>query len=114
MKNNRIVKRTRFTYSTRSNKLRVTKTPGNKLNALKRKKRKTNRMCPIFTQKIKGVNVPGSRRFKIFSKKSKTVSRAYGGCLSLQAIKKNVIKSFLIEEKKLAKKVLALNREKSS
>ena len=114
MKNNRIVKRTRFTYSTRSNKLRIIKTPGNKLNALKLKKKKSNKICPIFTQKIKGVNCPGSRRFKSFSKKSKTVSRPYGGYLSLQAIKRNIIKSFLIEEKKLAKKVSALNKEKSS
>jgi len=114
MKTNRIVKRSSFTYSTKSNKTRVIKTPGNNLNSLKLKKKKSHRLCPIFTQKIKGVNCPGSRRYNSSSKKSKTVSRAYGGCLSLQAIRQNITKSFLIEEKKLAKKVLALNNGKFS
>ena len=114
MKTNRVAKRTSFSYSTNSNKIRVIRTPGNNLNSLKLKKKKSSRFCPIFTQKIKGVSCPGSRRYNSSSKKSKTVSRAYGGCLSLQAIRQNITKSFLIEEKKLAKKVLALNNSKSS
>jgi len=48
------------------------------------------------------------------SKRKKTISRAYGGCLSIQALKKNITKAFLIEEKKLAKKVLKLSKKNTT
>lgn len=112
MKNNRVIKRSSFSYSTKSNKTRVIRTPGNKLKTLKLSKKKSPRFCPIQSNKIKGVNIPGSRRFENSLKKCKQVSRVYGGCLSIQALKQNITKAFLLEEKRLAKKVLNLSKKK--
>jgi|Transcript_21579 large subunit ribosomal protein L34e len=114
MKNNRFVKRSSFSYSTKSNKIRVIRTPGNRLNTLNMIKKKSSRTCPIEKTKINGLTIPGSRRYSNLSKKNKTISRPYGGCLSIHALKKNIIKAFLIEEKKLAKKVLRLNKKKNT
>lgn len=111
MKNNRVVKRGSFSYSTKSNRTRIIRTPGNTLNVLKLNKKKSRRICPIQKNKIEGLAVPGSRRFTNSSRKSNSVSRAYGGCLSIQALRKNITKAFLIEEKKLAKKVLTLSKK---
>jgi len=47
MKNNRVEKRSRNSYSTKSNKIKVFKTPGNQLNTIKIKKKKKERTCPI-------------------------------------------------------------------
>ena len=105
MKSNRVSKRGRFSYSTKSNKTKSVRTPGNNLNVLKLNKKKTQRICPIQKNKIKGVKIPGSRRYTDSSNKSKKISRVYGGCLSIQALKKNIKKSFLTEEKRLAKKI---------
>merc|ERR1712166_441996 len=110
MKNNRFNKRRSFSYSTKSNKTRVIRTPGNRLNTLCLIKKKSQRTCPIEKKKIKGLSIPGSRRYSNLSKRKKNISRAYGGCLSIQALKKNITKAFLIEEKKLAKKVLKLSK----
>jgi large subunit ribosomal protein L34e len=112
MKINRIVRRTNSSYSTKSNKIRIIRTPGNKLNSLKITKKKSFRFCPINKCKIKGLTIPGSRRFSQSSRKKKSISRIYGGCLSIHAIKKNITKAFLLEEKRLAKKVLTLNKIK--
>lgn len=111
MKNNRIIRRTGSSYSTKSNKIKIVRTPGNKLNSLSITKKKSQRFCPITKCKIKGLSIPGSRRFSQSSKKKKGISRIYGGCLSIQAIKKNITKAFLLEEKRLAKKVLNLNKK---
>ena len=111
MKNNRVEKRSRNSYSTKSNKIKVFKTPGNQLNTIKIKKKKKERTCPIEREKIKGLNTPGSRRYRRSSKIGRKVSRTYGGCLSFHAVRKNITKAFLIEEKKLAKKVLLLKKK---
>jgi|688.fasta_scaffold458494_1 large subunit ribosomal protein L34e len=112
MKNTRIIKNTSFSYSTRSNKIRIIRTPGNNLRSLKITKKRSQRICPIKKCKIKGLNIPGSRRFSASSQKKRTISRAYGGCLSIHALRKNITKAFLLEEKRLAKKVLNLNNKK--
>ena len=112
MKNNRVSKRGSFSYSTKGNRTRIIRTPGNTLNVLKLNKKKSGRICPIQKNKIKGLAIPGSRRYTISSKRNNSISRAYGGCLSIQALRKNITKAFLIEEKKLAKKVLMLSKKK--
>ena len=71
MKINRIVRRTNSSYSTKSNKIRIIRTPGNKLNSLKITKKKSFRFCPINKCKIKGLTIPGSRRFSQSSRKKK-------------------------------------------
>ena len=111
MKANRTHNRSSSSYSTKSNKNRIIKTPGNRLTVIKVRKKKSKRICPITKHKINGITLQGSRRDYNLSKKNKTVSRAYGGHLSAQALKKNISKAFLSEEKKLAQKVFILKKK---
>ena len=111
MKANRTHNRSSSSYSTKSNKNRIIKTPGNRLTVIKVRKKKSQRICPITKHKINGITLQGSRRDYNLSKKNKTVSRAYGGHLSAQALKKNISKAFLLEEKKLAQKVFILKKK---
>ena len=46
MKNNRVEKRSRNSYSTKRNKIKVFKTPGNQLNTIKIKKKKERKNMP--------------------------------------------------------------------
>ena len=50
--------------------------------------------------------------FKNAKKREKTVSRAYGGSRCHQCVKQRIVSSFLIEEQKLVKKVLAEKAKK--
>ena len=40
------------------------------------------------------------------TKRLKTVSRTYGGCLSAGAVRQRIIRAFLVEEQKIANKIL--------
>ncbi len=40
------------------------------------------------------------------TKRHKTVSRIYGGCLSANAVKERIVRAFLLEEQQIANKIL--------
>lgn len=48
------------------------------------------------------------------SKKNKTVHRAYGGHLAAGVVKERIVRAFLVEEQKIVKKVLKLQKAKEA
>jgi large subunit ribosomal protein L34e len=91
-------------YSTIRNRIRLSKTPGNKIKVLYLKKKIASPICNNDKIKIKGVKIAGLRKFSHFCKRKKKVSRAYGGCLSAHSVKERIKKAFLIEEQGMFKK----------
>lgn len=47
------------------------------------------------------------------AKRAKTVRRAYGGHLSHAVVKDRIVRAFLVEEQKIVKKVLKLQKAKA-
>ena len=45
------------------------------------------------------------------TRRSKTVTRAYGGCVSANALKRRITRAFLIEEQKIVVKVMKAQQE---
>ncbi|KPI37581.1 60S ribosomal protein L34-B [Cyphellophora attinorum] len=83
MVSQRLTYRRRNGYNTRSNKVRVVKTPG-------------------------GSFVPAlrPREYATTSKAQKTVRRAYGGSRCGNCVRDRIVRAFLIEEQKIVKKVM--------
>lgn len=48
------------------------------------------------------------------SKKNKTVHRAYGGHLAAGVVRERIVRAFLVEEQKIVKKVLKLQKAKEA
>ncbi|KAL1917537.1 60S ribosomal protein eL34 [Calcarisporiella thermophila] len=102
----RLTYRRRLSYNTRSNRVRVIKTPGGQLRYLHETKPANGPRCGDC-----GVNLPGipclrPRKYATLSKRQKTVNRAYGGSRCSHCVRNRVVRAFLIEEQKIVKKVL--------
>ncbi|KAH6800121.1 Ribosomal protein L34e superfamily protein [Perilla frutescens var. hirtella] len=55
---------------------------------------------------------PAEYKRSRLSKNRRTVNRAYSGVLSGSAVKERIIKAFLVEEQKIVKKVLKIQKTK--
>ncbi|CAN1357254.1 60S ribosomal protein L34 [Linum perenne] len=100
----RLTYRRRHSYATKSNQHRIVKTPGGKLVYQTTKKRASGPKCPVTGKRIQGRSrLPRNRR---------TVNRAYGGVLSGGAVRERIIRAFLVEEQKIVKKVLKIQKSK--
>eukprot|EP00250_Pteridium_aquilinum_P007639 c17313_g1_i1 orf=581-949(-) len=110
----RLTYRRRHSYATKSNQTRVVKTPGGKLVFQYAKKRAQGPKCSVTGKRIQGVPHlrPAEYRNTRMSKRKKTVNRAYGGTLSGGAIRERIIRAFLVEEQKIVKKVLKIQKSK--
>jgi len=106
MANTRLQYRRRNPYNTRSNKVRVVKTPGGKLRYLHIKKKASPVKCGDCGAKLPGIPALRPREYAQVSKPTKTVQRAYGGSRCANCVKDRVVRAFLIEEQKIVKKVL--------
>ncbi|KAL0635772.1 hypothetical protein Q9L58_005305 [Maublancomyces gigas] len=93
-------------YNTRSNKVRVIKTPGGHLRYLHIKKKGSPPKCGDCGICLPGVPSLRPRQYSQISKPQKTVQRAYGGSRCANCVKDRVVRAFLIEEQKIVKKVL--------
>ncbi|EEB06798.1 60S ribosomal protein L34 [Schizosaccharomyces japonicus yFS275] len=102
----RVTYRRRLAYNTRSNKTRVIKTPGNNLRSLHIKKQGKIPRCGDTGVPLQGIPAMRPREFARLSRTKKTVQRAYGGCLSANAVKDRIVRAFLIEEQKIVKQKL--------
>ncbi|CAR21197.1 60S ribosomal protein L34-A [Lachancea thermotolerans] len=102
----RVTFRRRNPYNTRSNKIKVVKTPGGVLRAQHTKKLATRPKCGDTGVPLQGVSTMRPREYATVSKTHKTVSRAYGGVLCANAVKERIVRAFLIEEQKIVKKVV--------
>ncbi|MFH4982938.1 hypothetical protein AB6A40_009647 [Gnathostoma spinigerum] len=102
----RLQYRRRLSYHTTSNKTKVSKTPGGRLVFLYRKKSGTVPRCGDTGVRLKGITPARPRELARIPRRKRTVSRAYGGCLSAGAVRERIIRAFLIEEEKIATRVL--------
>merc|ERR1739847_139412 len=98
----RITYRRRLAWNTTSNKRRISKTPGGKLVFLYTGKRGTVTKCGDTGLPLQGVKA---------ARPSKTVSRAYGGCIGAAALKRRITRAFLIEEQKIVVKVMKTQQD---
>lgn len=98
--------------NTRSNKVKIIKTPGGKLRYLHIKKAGTRPKCGECGLTLAGIPALRPRELANVSKSTKTVQRAYGGSLCANCVKDRVVRAFLIEEQKVVKRVLKDTAEK--
>ncbi|OJD12978.1 60S ribosomal protein L34-A [Emergomyces pasteurianus Ep9510] len=102
------------TYNTRSNKVRIIKTPGGNLRYLHIKKKGTAPKCGDCGIKLQGIPALRPREYSQISRPKKSVSRAYGGSRCAGCVKDRIVRAFLIEEQKIVKKVLKESQEKAA
>ncbi|KAF7142685.1 hypothetical protein RHSIM_Rhsim05G0185000 [Rhododendron simsii] len=130
----RLTYRKRHSYATKSNQHRIVKTPGNKgfgfvlisrvlvffgivggkLVYQSTKKRASGPKCPVTGKRIQGIPHlrPAEYKRSRLSRNRRTVNRAYGGVLSGGAVRERIIRAFLVEEQKIVKKVLKIQKAK--
>ena len=108
----RVTYRRRNPYNTRSNKIKVVKTPGGVLRAQHVKKSGSRPKCGDCGIALAGISALRPREYAQVSKTHKTVSRAYGGSRCANCVKERVVRAFLIEEQKIVKRVLKEQAEK--
>ncbi|KAI6245362.1 60S ribosomal protein L34-B [Erysiphe necator] len=112
MSSNRLTYRRRNPYNTRSNKVRVVKTPGGSLRYLHIKKAGTVPKCGDCGTKLSGIPALRPRKYSQISRPKKTVQRAYGGSRCASCVRDRIVRAFLIEEQKIVKKVLKETQQK--
>ncbi|XP_004241579.1 large ribosomal subunit protein eL34 [Solanum lycopersicum] len=110
----RLTYRKRHSYATKSNQHRVVKTPGGKLIYQTTKKRANGPKCPVTGKRIQGIPHlrPAEYKRSRLSRNRRTVNRAYGGVLSGGAVRERIVRAFLVEEQKIVKKVLKIQKAK--
>ena len=96
-------------YATRSNRVKMIRTPGNRLVAQRRDKRSQGIHTPwvLGHKRLGGTKALTHIKLRTAPKYGKTVSRAYGGVLSHDQVKDRVTRAFLVEEQRIVKRVLA-------
>ena len=101
----RVTYRRRHSYNTISNRIKLVKTPGGKLNVHYRAKTAKGPICGDPSCAIPLSGIPHLRpiQYSRLVKAKKTVSRAYGGTLCAPCVKERILRAFLIEEQKEAK-----------
>lgn len=86
MSNSRIVYRRKHVYKTRSNNVRRFRTPGGRLLVQYRNKRVSPAICGDTKLPLNGIRRIHPSQFRSLSRRSRTVSRPYGGSLSHAAV----------------------------
>ncbi|KAL1936761.1 hypothetical protein VTP01DRAFT_895 [Rhizomucor pusillus] len=108
----RLTYRRRLSYNTRSNRVKVVKTPGGKLVYHYQKKPVKAPRCGDCGEALAGLKAIRPRKLAKLSKRHKTVSRAYGGSRCAHCVRNRIIRAFLVEEQKIVKKVLKSQTQK--
>ncbi|KAK3073049.1 60S ribosomal protein L34B [Coniosporium uncinatum] len=112
MPSNRLTYRRRMPYNTKSNNVRIVRTPGGKLRYLHIKKQGTAPSCGDCGLKLQGIPATRPRESAKLSRPTKSVSRSYGGSRCANCVRDRVVRAFLIEEQKIVKKVLKESQQK--
>jgi large subunit ribosomal protein L34e len=112
MPSTRLQYRTRSSYNTSSQNVRIIKTPGGKLRYLHIKKKGSAPKCGDCGIKLPGVPALRPREYAQISRPKKTVQRSYGGSRCANCVKDRIVRAFLIEEQKVVKKVLKESQQK--
>eukprot|EP00796_Vickermania_ingenoplastis_P008153 gene8154-5683_t len=105
----RVSYRRRMHYATRGNRMKLVRTPGNKLVMQKRVKRSQGIHTPwvLGHKRLAGTKALRHIDAHLGKRHEKTVSRAYGGVLSHEQVRDRVVRAFLVEEQRIVKKALA-------
>ncbi|GAB2289655.1 60S ribosomal protein L34 [Dionaea muscipula] len=87
---------------------------GGKLVYQSTKKRASGPKCPVTGKRIQGIPHlrPAEYKRSRLARNRRTVNRAYGGVLSGGAVRERIIRAFLVEEQKIVKKVLKIQKAK--
>ena len=93
----------KYTYHTKSNKVKRFRTPGGKLRFKKIKKTRNPIICGDTKVVLNGLKRLGRSEWKNLPRGQRTVSRTYGGCLSAEAVKHRIMRAFFNEELKCIK-----------
>ncbi|KAJ2616250.1 ribosomal protein L34e [Coemansia reversa NRRL 1564] len=108
----RVTYRRRLSYNTKSNRVRITKTPGGNLRYLHLKKPAKGPRCGDCGMSLAGIPALRPREYTRLNKSQKSVSRAYGGSRCGTCVRTRIVRAFLIEEQKIVKKVLKAQAKK--
>ncbi|KAI9306024.1 60S ribosomal protein L34-B [Cunninghamella echinulata] len=108
----RVTYRRRLSYNTRSNRVKIVKTPGAKLVYQYQKKPVKGPRCGDCGNTLLGIKALRAREFANISKTQKTVARAYGGSRCGACVRNRILRAFLIEEQKIVKRVLKAQEAK--
>ena len=68
-------------------------------------------VCGDTGNVLRGIKAGRPRQLAQYSKRQKTVTRAYGGSLCGAAVRSRIIRAFLIEEQKIVVKVLKAKQQ---
>ena len=103
----RVTYRRKLQYNTKSNRFQLVRTPGGKMSMHYLKKSVQGPMTP---KTMGHKRLPGTRCLRTCdarnrSSKLTTVKRAYGGVLTHDQVRERVVRAFLLEEQKIAKRV---------
>ena len=110
MGSNRVTYRRRHSYNTKSNKIRKHRTPGGRLVIKYLRKQAKGPQSGVNTRaKLSGLRALRNPQYKNLSHTQRSVSRPYGGVLTPAELKDRIKRAFLIEEVKVAKRVLNQN-----
>ncbi|GAB1604686.1 60S ribosomal protein L34-like [Argonauta hians] len=102
----RLTFRRRLSYNTKSNRRKVSKTPGGKLVYLYVKKLGTIPKCGDCKEPLRGITPARPIKWMSMSRRHKKVSRAYGGSRCHKCVRNRIVRAFLIEEQKIVVRVL--------
>lgn len=70
--------------------------------------------CADTKKPLPGIRKARPKELKRRTKREKTVTRAYGGCVSAPALRKRILRAFLIEEQKIVVRVLKAQKARQS
>jgi len=110
--NNRVTYSRRHPYATKSNILKVVKTPGGKLVGHTKAKKRAGPKCGDCKCALAGIKCLSSYAYKNVHKRERTVSRAYGGSRCAKCVRDRIIRAFLIEEQKIVKMMMLEKKAK--
>merc|ERR1712100_223718 len=96
-------------WNTRSNKVRQVRTPGGRLHVQYVQKRAATPKSAMVTDsaRLGGLRRMRPHAYKLQSKHTRRVSRAYGGVYTHSEVKNRIIRTFLTEEVKNVKKAIS-------
>lgn len=100
----RVVFTRRHSYATRSNKIRKFLTPGGNVKIQYRTKVAKGPHCGDCKKALQGIPRVRPHAYKLMKKNQRTVSRPYGGSRCATCTRTRVLRAFIVEEAKEAKK----------
>merc|ERR1711933_104436 len=103
----RLTYRRHTRYNTKSNKVRLLRTPGGRLVNQVVKKKAKGPSCGDCGKRLIGIPALRPMEYRRLKKRERRVNRAYGGSRCAKCVRMRVVRAFLIEEQKCVKQVLA-------